>query len=196
MPQQSGDSAHMLPIVRLVRSKVAESGLTLRDFAAQRGVSYGTVRRYHDPALEALRQPARIQTMKELAAALRVDIEDVEAAFVSSTIYSAAAASTLPTVSQSGTGTVTDPAEPEAPYFDVVHAIRNDPDLLPEAKEHLERQYGLLRRLNPQQSAEQVRAEVTAEKVAELRARRQPNKQAQAKADNPAPRKTPAKRPR
>jgi transcriptional regulator with XRE-family HTH domain len=38
-------------------------------------------------------------------------------------------------------------ALPDPPKLDVVQAVRNDPQLLPEAREHLERQYGLLLRI-------------------------------------------------
>lgn len=39
-------------------------------------------------------------------------------------------------------------AVPDPPKLDVVAAIRQDPELLPETKEHIERQYGLLLRVD------------------------------------------------
>lgn len=53
----------------------------------------------------------------------------------------------------------------------LIEMIRNDPDLLPEAKEHLERQYGLLRRLKETPPVQQQAAKVAAD-VADLSAHR------------------------
>lgn len=40
------------------------------------------------------------------------------------------------------------PAPPQIPELDVIAAVKADANLLPEAKEHLTRQYGLLLRIN------------------------------------------------
>lgn len=45
-------------------------------------------------------------------------------------------------------------AVPDRPKLDVVAAIRQDPELLPETKEHIERQYGLLLRVDRSVTAE------------------------------------------
>lgn len=81
------------------------------------------------------------------------------------------------------------------PVFDVIHAIRNDPNLLPEAREHLERQYGLLLRVKAAEPREAVQARATGERLAELRARRQPKKAKDRTGDLPPP-ETAAKHPR
>lgn len=86
MPKGVTDSERVLPIVQLVRREVDRTGMTLRDFAGDRGVSYGTLRRYYDKGLQPLRSPARLQTMQELADALGVEIGEVETAFIASTV--------------------------------------------------------------------------------------------------------------
>jgi hypothetical protein len=79
------DSAPVLPIVDLVRREVARIGGTLRDIAAQKGVTYGTLRRYHDPSLRLEGIP-RKRTMEELSRALDVPLDQVHAAFVASVL--------------------------------------------------------------------------------------------------------------
>lgn len=80
MPAKKADPPNMLPLVRLVRERVALSGMKLRPLAQQRGVSYSTLRVYHDPNLPPLKQPPRPETMRDLALALDVPLSEVQRA--------------------------------------------------------------------------------------------------------------------
>ncbi len=87
MPMGDVHPGGVLPIVRLVRSRVADIGKPLREIAAQRGVSYGTLRRYNDASLQPLRTPLRQGTMRELALALDIPLGEVEQAALESVSY-------------------------------------------------------------------------------------------------------------
>ena len=145
----------MLPLVRLVREKVNASGLSLRVFADDRRIAYSTLRRYYDKNLAPLSQPPRKETLRELALALDVPLREVEQAALESLSYRA-------TPPQLEPGATT-PAPEEA----VIHAVLADPLLLPEAKQHLINQYGLLLRI--QGSPAQQQAETTAANLEDLR---------------------------
>lgn len=80
MPAKKTHPQNMLPIVRLVRERVALSGKKLRPLAEEHGVSYSTLRVYHDPNLQPLKQPPREDTMRELALALDVPLSEVQRA--------------------------------------------------------------------------------------------------------------------
>lgn len=127
------DSPSMLPLVALVRAKVADSGKSLRNFAEDRGVPYSTVRRYADKRLGPLRQPPRAETLRDLAQALDEPLSVVQRAADRS-------------VDRRYHDEVAPPTASSAP-FDLLAAIDAEPRLLPEAKRHLKTQVGLLLRL-------------------------------------------------
>lgn len=185
MVQTPPHSQDVLPIVQLVREKVADSGLSLRAFAQQRRIPYSTVRYYNDKRLAPLSQPPRKETLRELALALDVPLGEVEQAALESLSYRAAPAKLEP-----GTTTADDHDRPL--LLDVVEAIRADPHLLPEAKEHLERQYGLLLRVQAE-GVREAREEHAAREaqVSRLKSR---DKGEAVKPIKRAPRKTPTKR--
>lgn len=70
----------MLPIVKLVRQRVAASGLPLRRLAAERGVSYSTLRVYNDPKLAPLKTGLRPDTLRHLALGLDLPLSEVQRA--------------------------------------------------------------------------------------------------------------------
>lgn len=80
MGAQTPESDLVLPLVRLVRDRVAASGLTLRGFAQERGIKYGTLRRVYDKNLQPLAQGLKRDTLKALAVALDVPLSEVERA--------------------------------------------------------------------------------------------------------------------
>lgn len=149
----------MLPLVRLVREKVNASGMSLRVFADDRRIAYSTLRRYYDKNLRPLSQPPRKETLRELALALDVPLREVEQAALESLSY-------RQTPPQLEPGATTPAPEEDA----VVRAILADPNLLPEAKQHLVNQYGLLLRI--QGSPAQQKAETTEATLADLRTMR------------------------
>lgn len=187
MVQRSADPSDVLPIVELVREKVNGSGLSLRTFAHERRIPYSTIRYYHDKRLRPLSQPPRQETLRELALALNVSLGEVEQAALESLSYRAPAPKLEPRT------TTAEDLEPERPLLlDVVEAIRADPHLLPEAKEHLERQYGLLLRVQAE-GAKEAREEHAAreDQLGRLRSR---EKEPASKPKKATPRKTPTKR--
>lgn len=80
MGARKTDPDDVLPLVRLVRDRVAVSGLTLRSFAQERGVKYGTLRRIYDKNLQPLAQGLKPETLKTLATALDVPLSQVQRA--------------------------------------------------------------------------------------------------------------------
>lgn len=129
------DSSNMLPLVRLVRDRVAASGLSLRDFAEQRGVSYSTLRRYHDPNLAPTKQPPRPSVLQDLVNALDVPRSVVEQAADASV--------------QRSYRTTTQEEKTDGPPIapsSVLDAIRADPHLPPEARAQLLAHYELMLR--------------------------------------------------
>jgi hypothetical protein len=77
---QRTDPDSVIPLVRLVKDAVADSGLTLREFADVRQIAYSTLRLYADPSLKPLRVGPRPATLRALANALDVPLSRVEAA--------------------------------------------------------------------------------------------------------------------
>lgn len=128
MPDAPAHSHNVLPIVGLVREKVA--GRDLRPFAKERGIAYSTLRHYYDEHLQPLPQLPRPGTIRQLASALRVS----EARVRQAAMDSLEGASPEPTRIIPAGGTLED-------------AVRADPGLLPEAKDHLLNQIALLRRV-------------------------------------------------
>ena len=153
MPKRPAHSPDVLPIVRLVREKVAAHGKGLRGFADDRGIPYSTIRYYHQADLEPLPQMPRPETRRQLAEALRISLDELEQAAVESLAARYDAVRSQPTTELDlvdktirHAGTVAD-------------AIRADPNLLPEAKEHLLRQYALLLRIRAE-TEEHVAADI------------------------------------
>lgn len=166
-------------------------GLSVRAAARDAGFSEGQWRQMekgYRQVTAAVRVPTHPKVDTVRAAARAVGLDVAMALELAGHFTAAAAAAELGRVGD------VDAQHDEPPIFDVVHAIRNDPDLLPEAKEHLERQYGLLLRVQAARSPDAVRAEVTEAKVTRLRAGRQPSKKAGGNQDEPLTRKAPADR--
>lgn len=128
-------SADMLPIVRLVRERVA--GRDLRPFAKERDIAYSTIRYYHDEHLPPLAALPRLATRQKLADALRVSVERIEEAAMASLEGRYNRTEGAPSAVAA---VVAGPS--------IEEAIRNADDLLPEAKEHLLMQVALLRRID------------------------------------------------
>lgn len=80
MRAQGSDAESVLPLVRLVRERVAASGLTLRSFATERGIKYGTLRRLYDKNREPFAQGLKPDTLKDLALALDLPLSQVQKA--------------------------------------------------------------------------------------------------------------------
>ena len=81
MGERKADAMQVLPIVALVRERIAASGIpSMRELAEKRGVSYSTLQRYSNPNLKPLRSGLRQETMKELALALDVPVSRVQQA--------------------------------------------------------------------------------------------------------------------
>lgn len=147
----SGDSDEVLPLVRLVREKVAASGLSLRAFATARDAKYSTLRRYHDEKLKPLKQPPRAHVLQDLAEALRVS---------PAVVQRAADHSVKRDYRHDDRGDVR--AASIADDDALLRAIEDDPTLLPEAKVALLSQVKLWKRVGPEVAgtlgAEQERA--------------------------------------
>lgn len=80
MPKRT-DRPAVLPIVQLVRREVARIGKPLREIAGDGDViKYGTLRRYNDVSLRLDGMP-RTETMRQLAAVFRLDMDEVREAF-------------------------------------------------------------------------------------------------------------------
>lgn len=137
MVQRHSQPDDVLPIVKLVREKVDASEWSLRTYAQMRGVAYSTLRRYYDKNLSPLRQPPRRETLRELALALDVPLGEVEQAALESLSYRSSPVKLEPRATNNQS----------RPAGDIIAAIEQNDELLPEAKEHLINQVGLLLRV-------------------------------------------------
>jgi hypothetical protein len=78
MGEREAHSERVLPLVALVRECVDASGLGIRGFARQRGIKYGTLRRYYDKKMLPLVQGVKPDTLKALATALDLPLSRVQ----------------------------------------------------------------------------------------------------------------------
>lgn len=141
MVQPPAHSADVLPIVQLVREKVAASGYSLREFAERREIPYSTIRYYNDKRLKPLSQPPRPAVLDDLARALQVPVKDVQDAAVESLAYrqgeGASPTSEPPVLLEYD-------ESPEAATQRIIELVRAHPGLHPVTKAHLAKQIEIL----------------------------------------------------
>lgn len=157
-----------------LRSLREGRGWTVRHAAEIAGVTEGTWRLYEKGARSVgngLTVPVNYQaaTIRAMASALEADVEPL-----------------LTLAAQA-------PGPSAEAVSDVVRAILEDPFLLPEAREHLVRQYGLLLRVGSSATPEQQAAAVDAQGVTDIRSR--PRKTAAKSALDGSSKKAPVKGP-
>lgn len=135
----------MNPLQRLILDQMHKRGWSPKQVEA-RGVSHATLHRYMNPV--KLQTLPRRQILEALAAALDLPLEAVRAA-------------AMATIGWDGSrGVDAEPladarrlkAVPTSGENPVIEAIKADPYLLPEAKEHFLNQYELLRRVERESS--------------------------------------------
>lgn len=152
MPDSGHDSGGMSPLQTLVIEQMRRHGWGPKD-VEDRGVAHATLHRYMNPV--KLSQLPRRSVRQSLADALGVPFDRVTEAAMASIDWSPErqdlrhGAPTSALVSQPGDS--------------VLSAIEHDPLLLPEAKEHLQRQYLLLKRLSPDPETTAIQQAVTEE---------------------------------
>jgi transcriptional regulator with XRE-family HTH domain len=115
-------------VQQLLQAAKAVSKLSVRDIAEKAGVSHGTVSNYINGADR--KHPIPEDMLDKLAKGFGIPAPRLRAAHY-------ADRGLIPAES----------AEPTKAGEDVISAVLADPDLLPEAKEHLVNQYGLLLRI-------------------------------------------------
>lgn len=186
MSRNSAHSSDVLPIVRLVREKVAGRGL--RPFASERGIPYSTLRYYHNEQLKPLTALPRTETLRHLADGLRLSVDQVRRAALDSLEGRYVPEGSQPTM----------PAEePGDATAALAAAIRNHPGLHPAAAAHLLNQMEILLLVPPdaqlpgvdelEQERRRQAAAVTAEARRRLEAVAQPDPPKRPKPKKKAP---------
>jgi hypothetical protein len=133
----STHAAGMSPLQALILDRMRSRGWTPKD-VEDRGVAHATLHRYMNPV--ELKQPPRSSVLQSLASALDLPLARVQRAAVESVGYE---------YHEAESPEPTNPADVEA-------AIRNDPGLLPEARDHLLSQYRLLLRIRGEVDPDRV----------------------------------------
>jgi hypothetical protein len=124
----------MNPLQRLIVDTMRRQGWEPKDVEA-RGVTHATLHRYMNPV--TLKAPPKDKVVRQLAEALSLSYDRVWQAAVETVGWKAGQAEVRSLRSVESTDVMPS----------VLDAIRDDPDLLPEAKDHLMNQYTLLLRV-------------------------------------------------
>lgn len=146
----------MSPLQSLITGRMREQGWEPKDVEA-RGVKHATLHRYMNPV--ELRQLPRRDVLESLAEGLVLPYDRVLQAAKDTVGWTAGQSAPLHAVPDS---------EPDVP--DLIAAVRAHPGLLPEAKEHLINQIGLLLRVQAAAGPDAVRAAYDEQLHAELAA--------------------------